>query len=876
MMKTLLPLIFLLAFHTAQACETPSNLDVKEAFPFGFTLIWDAVKGAQGYILYYRRSDEVEAPWIQVNTKTNAVTLTGMAANTEYLIRLCTVCKNDTSKKLQAKYTTPRVSKHKSPMLYTLQMSEGRISDAGGQSKDYGNNEAYAYKILTQAAGKIQLDFSEFSLGANDTLFVYDGSVEGRLIGRYIGSTVPKPIVSSEASITLLFVSDSMTNSTGWKGTWKTVPTATPSTLPALAAAAPTKPTTPTGGTSRPTQVPTKPTTPAPNQPTVTPPTSSNGKAELPAPATALAPEADYTGNFTLTFSDTDRSGKGVANRFANIAYTVGGKQRSNPEAGMIWEDFRNVAGVWNGRAGVWKTEKGKFLQTDTESKNTNLSTALTQNDKTGYLYHWRFAMQGKNSSLRAGMHFFCSNPALENRGNSYLIFIRDFEKEADVVELYECVDNILNLKFKTAVTLNEEGTTQDLKIMYLPARGKIEVYVNDVFANSWVDDSPLRSGNALSLRSSGCVLESQSLVVYRERSTSMDITIGDDETDDISLDQQVAVPVQISTLIVDRNQRWSAVAQGKTRAAGGTGTQAATTASEQPANGKPCPDKLVTGKQIRGNYTLEFAPEKGVFERYVLVSDYDSEAGCWHANQTKGFLVDEFCGSSLEDEWSSVRGSWKEENGELLQMDQTNANTNVAIPLLQQNDGKYLYQVKFNILDPGENRRLGLHFFSDDPEKTNRGNSYLVVVRSNDKTPDQLEMYRCENDQINLVTSRPIDIKPNQWADMKLIFSPATGVVNVYLNDAVVLYWKDDKIPFSTGKGISLRTGGTRAAFDDVRVYKQYTTKMPVRVGDNMDALLRYETKQTKPAARVYQITRNPEAKILSSIITESTVFFQ
>ena len=402
-----------------------------------------------------------------------------------------------------------------------------------------------------------------------------------------------------------------------------------------------------------------------------------------------------------------------------------------------------------------------------------------------------------------------------------------------------------------------------------------MEIYINETFINAWVDDSPLKAGNGISLRSSGCVLETQSLAVYRERTSSMDITVGEEENNDISLDSKAPVAVQIATLIVDRNLRWSAVAKATTRVAEAASS---TPASHQTGGTveKPCPDKLVAGKQIRGNYSLEFAPEKGVFERYVLVSDYDPEAECWHANQTKGFLLDEFCGSSLEDEWSSIRGAWKEDNGVLQQTDATNANTNVSIPLYQQNDGKYLYQVKFNILDAGENRRVGIHFFSDDPEKTNRGNSYLVVIRSNDKTPDQLEMYRCENDQIAMVTSRPVDVKPNQWFDVKLIFSPATGVVNVYLNDAVVLYWKDDKTPFAAGKGISLRTGGTRAAFDDVRVYKQYTSRMAVRVGDSMESLLRYETKQTKPAARVYQITRNPEAKILSSTITESTVFFQ
>lgn len=864
---------------TAHACDLPKNVDIKEEFPFGFTITWDAVKGAVAYRIYFRESGQTNI-WTPATSLTNSVTLTGLSAGTKYDIRMRTVCRSDSSSSLlQFNYTTPKISKRNAPQIYTLQMGTGYFADAGGYLLPYGNNEAYAYKIITQKAGKIQLSFTEFSLGANDTLFVYDGGIDGRLIGRYVGNRIPKDIVSSEASVTFLFASDSLTNNSGWAGQWKTVPSETPSTLPALAPQAPAK-TQPPARNTKPTPVAQAQTN---NPPQNTTPTAAPASTAA-APITSFAASSGYMDNITLTFSDADRSGKGIAGRYVNIATQQAGRWRSNAEKGMMWEDFTKVSGIWTAREGAWSMGKnGKIEQTDNNVKNSNLSAALKQNNQNSYLYHWQFRIEGRGDSRRAGLHFFCSAATGDNRGNSYLAFVREQDKEDDVVELYESTANVLSLKAKQSIKIPDGDALLDLKVTYSPVSGRVEVYFNNEFALSWVDDIPLREGSFVSLRNSGCTLEPTFFAVYTARTASAEFAIGPQPQNDIIATPGAApLSAQVASIVLDRNQRWSDVAVATTRVsassapAGGGATSSDENSAENAPESKPFADEVLTGKPIRGNYTLEFAPEKGVFERYILLGDYDSETDCWRANQTRGFLLDEFCGSSLEEEWSLVRGSWKETDGTLVQQDEANANTNVAISLLQQNDGKYLYQFKFKILDNGENRRVGLHFFADDQESANRGNSYLVVLRGNDKTADQLEMYRVEEDQLQQVATRPIDIKPNQWADIKLIFSPATGVVNVYLNNAVVLYWKDDKAPFSSGKGISLRTGGTRAAFDDVRVYKQYTTRMPVKVGDSMDGLFRYETKQAKPAGRVYQITRNADAKIVKATITESTVFFQ
>ncbi len=102
----------------------------------------------------------------------------------------------------------------------TFTRCSGVLFDSGGNSV-YSDNENYTLTICPQNAGlSTKLDFTIFDTEANsDTLTIFDGqSISDPSIGSYSGTTSPGSVQATNASgcLTLQFVSDTTTNSTGW------------------------------------------------------------------------------------------------------------------------------------------------------------------------------------------------------------------------------------------------------------------------------------------------------------------------------------------------------------------------------------------------------------------------------------------------------------------------------------------------------------------------------------------------------------------------------------------------------------------------------------------------------------------------------------
>src|SRR5690554_6010902 len=127
-----------------------------------------------------------------------------------------------------------------------------------------------------------------------------------------------------------------------------------------------------------------------------------------------------------------------------------------------------------------------------------------------------------------------------------------------------------------------------------------------------------------------------------------------------------------------------------------------------------------------------------------------------------------------------------------------------------------------------GSNRRSGLHFFADNPTLTNRGNSYLAWFRADDNS---VQIYKVENDVLNLVANVSHTINVNTWYDFKVTFSPTTGEIIVFIDNARVASYTDPS-PFTFGSYISLRNGDSQVHFDNLKVRKSrdFQEKISVR----------------------------------------------
>ncbi|OUS00038.1 hypothetical protein A9Q86_11380 [Flavobacteriales bacterium 33_180_T64] len=97
------------------------------------------------------------------------------------------------------------------------------LTDSGGSSDVYGNNENFTLTLCPQTGGDfVTINFIEFSTQLNvDILSIYNGnSTSSPLIGEFSGAQInsPQTIIADNATgcLTLNFVSDSSGMTTGW------------------------------------------------------------------------------------------------------------------------------------------------------------------------------------------------------------------------------------------------------------------------------------------------------------------------------------------------------------------------------------------------------------------------------------------------------------------------------------------------------------------------------------------------------------------------------------------------------------------------------------------------------------------------------------
>lgn len=241
-----------------------------------------------------------------------------------------------------------------------------------------------------------------------------------------------------------------------------------------------------------------------------------------------------------------------------------------------------------------------------------------------------------------------------------------------------------------------------------------------------------------------------------------------------------------------------------------------------------------------------------GVEKQYYQVLDYDGTE--WRANSDNGFFNDNF-DVAIHPDWTSQDGSWSISNSTIQQSDQNVGNSNIYAQLSQGINNEYLYQWSANMDGSGTNRRSGLHFFVDSPTLPNRGNSYLAYFRADD---NEVQLYKIENDVLNLVANVPYTINTNTWYDFKVTFDPSSGELEAFIdNDRVATYV--DPSPFTSGNYISLRNGNSQVYYDNFKVRKDRDFQEKITVGPQATNDSRYESPtNTQDACRINSIVKD------------------
>lgn len=390
------------------------------------------------------------------------------------------------------------------PTIVNMTTASGTFYDSGGATADYSDDERTVWVFEPANAQTVTLEFTAFSIEQDwDYLFIYDGnSIDAPLMGIYTGTNSPGTVVSSGGALTVEFRSDCSTTNSGWGATWI-------STL-----------------------------------------------YDVTPPSTAIVPSAMWhTDDFTVQFTDADAQ-SGIAQRFYLAAENglTPNDWFSNGTYGFAHETFEYQDNNWIQVTGTYNLNNGSYRFADNTEQNSNAYISVEQNNGSDYLYEWDQSFIGANTNQRAGIHFFCDNPNLPNRGNSYFVYLRETD---DKVQIYSVDNDVFTLEAEFDETLNTDQF-YNCKVTYRPATGIIEFYLDDVYIGSWTDTTPLQSGAFVSLRSGGCVVDFDNVKIFRSRSSSADITAGIGE--EFSIESLGGVPTgMVSSLVIDNAKNVSA-----------------------------------------------------------------------------------------------------------------------------------------------------------------------------------------------------------------------------------------------------------------------------------------------------------------------------
>jgi hypothetical protein len=381
--------------------------------------------------------------------------------------------------------------------------ASGNLYDSGGPTGDYQDDERLFWLIQPANTSSITLDFSVFNVESGyDNLFIYDGdSTNAPLIGQYTGSNSPGTVISSGESLLLEFRSDCSTVSNGWEASYTSVPY------------------------------------------DIFPPTTS-----------IMSSSPWKTEDFIVDIVDTDAE-SGIENRFYLIAERQNGASNwiGNGAFGFSNESFDFGSSNWTNQNGSYNVNAGVFEFSDVAEQNSNSYMPVDQVSGYDYLYEWDQEITSMDVNQRAGMHFFCDDATLPNRGNSYFIYLREND---DKVQIYSVTNDVFTLQQDIPYVV-DQGVQYNVKTIYSPSTGKIEVFVDDSLVGNWIDPLPHQSGNSISLRTGGCSAKYDNIRVYRSRSNTVNVTV--DLSNEMSIESENALSTGlIRSIAIDSAGNWS------------------------------------------------------------------------------------------------------------------------------------------------------------------------------------------------------------------------------------------------------------------------------------------------------------------------------
>lgn len=880
-------------------CQAPTNLAITpQAMTANFS--FNTIAGATTYNIRYKTT--IESSWTNKTTTTNSYFATGLESNAIYQLEVRARCGADSSGWIGKYFNTNRPGNTVQGVAnYIANTCTGDFRDSGGKLGSYTNREDWTYTIQPSGATSITITFLSFETETtNDVLRIYNGtSTSSPLIGTYSGTTSPGTIVSTSGALTFRFTSSNWTVKKGWDASWTCV-----------GGASVTNPITEiqnlqewyttnfslqfkdsvtcvTGLNSRFYNVSNfdgisyqsnngngfyyddfSTTSIHPNF------TSSSGTWSISSNTLYQTDQVLTNTNIYSSLSQTNQAylyhfkmkinGNGTNKRAGIHFFCDNATQTNRGNSYMVYfRDDNNTVQIYKCTANVISsplTNDANIIPT-----NTWFDVKITFNPTTGIIVVYKDDVQVSTYTDASPL---TSGNSISFRGAECEVFYDDFivyktRTTTPVVSVGAASTNDVRYQninpTKDAVIINSvildncaKWSAQETGLTNIDySQPKDTFTVNDGisadidisnettnFYANWTPSSDTNSAVVQYFYKIGTTPSGSELISLTDNATSTYIAL---------TGLNLANGTTYFVTVIAKNGAGlfsNPVISDGVLITAGCASLPSTNISISPQY----------NNWVSSNFTATYSDAQGcscpIKYAFYNVSDFNGTE--WRCNETKGFFNDNFDNGVIHPSWISPVGfgTWSNTVGQLIQTDEILSNTNIYTTVTQISTEIYMYEWTAVLDGVGGNRRAGLHFMCDNPTWQNRGNSYFVWFRADQ---DNMQIYKTSgatnatNVFGSVLYQVPLDVQVGVPYNYKVIYNPSTGTITVFRDDIYIGQWTDAS-PLTSGNAISCRTGNSKIAYDDIRVYKKRNSSSLVNVGINGD--LRFQNQDSLSAA--------------------------
>ncbi len=353
----------------------------------------------------------------------------------------------------------------------------GVITDSGGETGDYSNDERRLIWLHVDNADSIVLEFSDFDLEADyDFLWIYNGPDPfSPLIGRW-NTQSPGRVVAYGEDVLLEFRSDCAGTRRGWLARWCAA-------------------------------------------------SSMSQVQDLENPQTQICWNENewLTENIDLHFQDTDDVA--VKYRFYQIIERQNSEWSADSDKGEICDNFDHSldASLWN-NDGNWFVENGTLRQRNVDVTTASIAAHCNGNVSSSYLFDFYLSM---DAGSRCSFFFNANSSSITS--NSYCGFEVEFDRLNHSISIYKIVNGASTLLLKQTGVYYTLGQQYLYRICWDRQTRSVKVFRHASLLASVIDygNTLPSTGNYIGFTTHSTMVTIDNVRSYIIRSEILPLTVG-------------------------------------------------------------------------------------------------------------------------------------------------------------------------------------------------------------------------------------------------------------------------------------------------------------------------------------------------------------